>query len=982
MYGNAPSVYARVVGVGCRASIMVGGHPHMYSDMTGLEGLPGLHPRVINAVRERGWRSLTPLQLRAAEEILSGNNVLIMASTGSGKTEAALLPVFSMMLASERAPFSLLYVTPMKALINDLYSRVKWWAERLGFRVARKHGDTSTGERMRRLRERPDILIITPESLEIDLDWAHKARELYRNVRWVIVDEVHELLNGKRGAQFLILLERLKHYAGRDFQRIGLSATLGRPDQALEMLSGSSKRPRKIVVGGDPKRLDLKITYVSDRASNFWSNLARKVLEEIEKPSLVFVNSRYMSEKLKDALEKEGAENVYVHHSSVSPRLREEAERNLKEGAIDAIVCTKTLEVGIDVGSIRKVVQVKSPGKPSSLLQRVGRSGHRLNAPARGTIIAVGGGDLLESLAVAILARKGEIEPLKTSRIPRDVIAKAIQGILLEKGEASLDEIYKLVSSHPKTGLSREDYERLIDYLEQQGVIRISNGKARLGATFYKIWRFRGGDESRTWWSRSFSEFFTMIGDRDTFVVKHGGSIIGYIDSVYVYRFLRPGDVIRLSGASWTVTRIDENTSKIEVEPSNGIGEVPLWMGETVRRPKSVALKLAEILWTEKPELEGIKLSPEAKRTVSSWRKYYLGKVLGGPIPREEIEKTVIYERYGDEHILTIPLGSGANETLALLASYQAVKEAGMSVYYKSNFMGFSIYTGGSNPLNLLSSLDPENIESDIERALESSPHFYQTLREIRIAFGKLGGIGDDGRDDLLVEEAREQVKDAILDVETAKQFLEKLNSGEIRIITPLVSGLTPLAREILKSPKIRPWLPDLAGRIAKLIEGTALTVEEIADILGLSEKTVENKLREMRKPEYASKRAVAFVDVDTGEWRWTLARTLSEVAESEEFESSFRPSRRDDPYRVIVQLVPRASATREVIVTPETVESRWREIARYLPEESYKVKIISAYDYGGRDDVSITYFNTNRDNLRLLLLNAATYIQAKNIYF
>ncbi|MCE4603247.1 MAG: DEAD/DEAH box helicase, partial [Desulfurococcales archaeon] len=263
-----------------------------------------LDPRLVELIRRRGWSGLTVVQEKAIPVILDGANAILVAPTGEGKTEAALLPILSMMAREGAEPVSLLYITPMKALINDLYLRISWWASRLGFRVARKHGDTSASERSRRLRNVPHILVTTPESLEIDLDWSRRFRVYYRNLRWVIIDEVHELLSNKRGAQFIIQLERLARIAGRDIQRIGLSATIGDLDRALELLSGSSSRRRVIVDGRRVKKPKLSVTYVRDDSSDPWLDVAGKVLQEVEKPSLVFVNSRYVAEKLKDSLER------------------------------------------------------------------------------------------------------------------------------------------------------------------------------------------------------------------------------------------------------------------------------------------------------------------------------------------------------------------------------------------------------------------------------------------------------------------------------------------------------------------------------------------------------------------------------------------------------------------------------------------------------------------------------------------------------
>ncbi len=931
-----------------------------------------LDHRVRRLVAERKWETLTPVQESALPAILDGYNVLIMAPTGEGKTEAALLPILSMMVQENVEPVALLYITPMKALINDIYLRISWWASRLGIRVARKHGDTSSAERNRRLKERPHILITTPESLEIDLDWAPKFRENYKNLRWVIVDEVHELLAGKRGAQFLIQLERLREIAARDFQVIGLSATVGDPDWTIKLLKGSSNRPAIIIDPDTRKKPEISVVFAGNK-NDPWLSVAKKIVSEIEKPSLIFVNSRYVAERVKAALEDLGAEDVFVHHSSVSAELREDAEAKLRDGRLSAIVCTKTLEVGIDVGKIRKVIQVKSPGRVASLLQRIGRSGHTRYGIPRGVVIATDPLDVLESISIATLALEGKVENITIRRVPLDVIARAIQGILLEKRKAPIQEVYRIITRNPAVRLTYEEFEKLIDYMASLGVIRKENDTIRLGSTFYKIWKFRSDKGGRAWWSRDFSEFFSMINERDSFTVKHGEKIIGFIDSVFVYRNLRNGDIIRLAGSTWSVKRIDENNGRIEVEPVTSPAEVPLWRGEGPRRSYQIASKLAQIL--EIGNVGNVNITREEMELINNWRKEYEKRML--PIPSST---TIIYEVYNDEHIITALLGSGANEVLGLIVFNEAAKQLGLNVYYRSSFSGFSVKSPGINPLDVLMNIDISNIEEILWNALDKSPYLYQVIRDIQVSFGKIGSI-DWENDNIIVDEAKRQVIEEYFDVPTAVAFIEKLQAGKIRIETPMGGGLTPIAKEILRSPAIRPWIPDLTLRLARLLEGTALTVFELADILELAERTVEAKIKDMRKPDYNENRVVGFIDIDEEEWRWTLLRSLNEVVLTEEFRESFMPRMMREPLRVLLRLGP-STRGRELIVTPESLHERFEDLARSLPPEIYQVKISSAYSENTRDDVVITHYYVPLTALKYILLNAARYIESKYYYF
>ncbi|MEB2836762.1 MAG: DEAD/DEAH box helicase [Desulfurococcales archaeon] len=936
-----------------------------------------LSPRVADLVAERGWTRLTRAQEEAIPAILRGANVLIMAPTGAGKTEAALLPVLSMMESlGSVEPVSLLYVTPMKALINDLYKRIRWWAQRLGLRVSRKHGDTPASERSRRLRLTPHILITTPESLKIDLDWSPRFRVYLHNLRWVIVDEVHELMSSKRGAQLALLLERLQRLAGRDLQRIGLSATIGDPERALEALSGSSRRPRVVVNAMEERRTRLRVRYIREGVRRPWIDSARVVMEEIEPPSLVFVNSRYTAEKLREALEALGVDDVFVHHSSVSAELRHEAEERLKRGELKAIVCTKTLELGIDVGQVRKVIQYRAPGSVASLLQRVGRSGHVVGGISEGAIVALGPIDFLEALAEARLAVEGRVEATTIARAPLDVVAKEILGAALaaSRGEDSgwidLNAVYDYLKSTPLTSyLSHEEFRRLVEYLEYRGLLRVDWPRARLGPAFFRVWRFRSHSGERAWWGREFSEFFSTIPSRDSFTVKHGDRVVGYVDSAFVYRYLRAGDAIRLAGRAWIVRRIDERALKVEVEPAEAIAEVPLWRGEGPRRHRMVAVEAGRVL----ADLDAgpVVVDEEGLADLAKLAEGYRAR--GLPLPSWD---TVIYDNYEGEHVFTALLGSGASEALAMVLTYLASKAVGLNVHYRSTFYGFSVKAPQVDVTEMLLDLDPERFWDLVWQAIERSPLFYQVLREIQVDFGILGSA-DPEEDSIVYEEAKRQVVEYYLDLETAEEFLRGLKRGEIKIVKSRGPGVSPLAAEILESPPIRPWLPDLAGRIARLLEDNALTVMEIADILDLSEKTVENKLLEMRKPEYGDERVAAFIDIDEGEIRWTLARSLEYIASSEEFSTSFQPENPREPLRVTIK-AGKGDKGHEIIVTPKALRDKWDELKRLLPEEVYMARVESAYSMGGREEPRVTIYHASRESLRWLLLNAAKYIETR----
>ncbi|MEB2793775.1 MAG: DEAD/DEAH box helicase [Caldisphaeraceae archaeon] len=924
-----------------------------------------LNPEVRKLIVGRGWNRLTEIQELSIPYIMKGFNTLIMAPTGEGKTEASMLPIVSILLESYMKPIDVLYITPMKALINDIHRRISWWAEKLGIRVSKKHGDTPARERSKRSLQVPNILITTPESLEIDLDWAPKFRKNYKNIRFVVVDEVHELLSSKRGVQLLFLLERLRELTNNDFQRIGLSATIGRPDKAIELLSGSSQRPKKAISVDVAKEYIFNVKYIDDKEDP-WMDVANALISGIEAPTLVFVNSRYVAERVKHSLESAGVKDIFVHHSSVSAELREEAESKLKKGSISAIVCTKTLELGIDIGAVKKVIQIRSPGKVSNLIQRVGRSGHVVGGLSKGEILTIGPIDFAEALSETHLAKKGYIENDIVDSAPIDVVAKEIIGITLGDGPSDPGRIYNILKNSPVFTMSKERFQSLLKYMEQNGLVRLRGGLISPGNTFYKIWRFKLKGQQKAWWSRNFPEFFTTIPEKDVFVVKNGDYTIGYIDSIYVYRNLRVGDTIRLAGSSWEIRRIDVINSKIEVSKSSGYAEIPLWKGEGTRRSIEVSKAFLDVI-SGKITVEG-NVDGKGMEALEKLRESYKNLQFG--------VETLIYERCDKEHVFIVPLGTGTLEALASLIINAASKIIGLNVYYRPSFYGFSIYIGDLDPLEILMNIDPKNVYENLKEAIIRSPYLYQVLREVQPHLGKIGSI-DDSKDSYLIEEVSMQILKDYFDVEGAKSFIEKLKKGKITIINMNSGNATPLAKSILEVPPVRPWIQDLAVKIGRLLDNNGLTIFEIADILELAEKTIENKLKEMRKPDYDELRVVRFIDVDDEEYRWTLLSSFEDVSKSEEFINSFTPKKLREPMRVYIK-VTQQSKPKEYILTPKFLIESWKSLEEMLPNEIYEVKITSAYEYGSKEDLTVSHYFVNKGALRMLLMNAARYMEIK----
>ncbi|MEM2530396.1 MAG: DEAD/DEAH box helicase, partial [Candidatus Bathyarchaeia archaeon] len=449
---------------------------------TDLDAFSLLSKPLQEAVRDFGFSSPTRAQEEAIPLIMSGENVLLISPTASGKTEASILPVLNALINERPGPgIKVLYITPLRALNRDLLDRLEWWCNRLGLRVGVRHGDTEVRERSSQARNPPDLLITTPETLQAMLTGKLMKRNL-RALRCVIVDELHELAEDKRGSQLSLALERIRWLVGRDFQLIGLSATIGSPEIVGKFLVGVN-RPVRVVKVPFERKVKLKVLYPTPTASD--EELASKLYTRPEvaarlrimrelisahDSTLLFTNTRSIAEVLASRFRIwDGEFPISIHHGSLAKPSRISAERGLKEGELKGLVCTSSLELGIDVGRIDFVIQYMSPRQVTRLVQRVGRSGHRISRVAEGVIIAMDSDDALESLAIVRRAYEGELERASIPRKPLDVLAHQIVGLLINKGKWYVREILELFrNAYPYRDLTEEELVSVIDYMHSR----------------------------------------------------------------------------------------------------------------------------------------------------------------------------------------------------------------------------------------------------------------------------------------------------------------------------------------------------------------------------------------------------------------------------------------------------------------------------------------------------------------------------------
>ncbi len=525
-----------------------------------------LDSRIRKCIRKRGFSDLSEVQTQAIPRVLSGEHMVLIAPTGTGKTESAMLPVFNSMLSLPGGGFQVLYITPLRSLNRDMLQRLEWWCKELGFSVGVRHGDTTAKDRRKQALSPPDLLITTPETLQA-LFMGKILRKHLDNVRYVVIDEIHELAGSKRGIQLAVALERLVEYAG-EFQRLGLSATVGNPEDVGRYLCG--QRPFSLVQVPVAKHLEIGVEYIGDKFEHQAESVGKSI--DSHGSTLVFTNTRVTAEALGHFLYARG--DVEVHHGSLSREVRIEAEEKFKSGLIKALICTSSMELGIDIGHVGHVIQFGSPREVARLVQRVGRAGHQLNTVSRGTVFATGFDDLLESLVIARKARANELEPVRIPRDAADVLANQVAAMAVEYGEIQKSKINSIIARTSVFSGHPDFLSRVCGQMEDHRLIRL-NGDGII--TTSRARRYLAGNLSMIHDERKMP-VFDMV-SRKT---------VGTLDESFVVGWVYTGAVFITKGQLWRVLDIEDG--KITVEPTKfAKGELPSWEGEQIPVPFEVA---------------------------------------------------------------------------------------------------------------------------------------------------------------------------------------------------------------------------------------------------------------------------------------------------------------------------------------------------------------------------------------------------------
>ena len=562
---------------------------------------------------KKKFKNFSPPQTFAVKEIHNRNNILVSAPTGSGKTLTAFLSILNELInLSEKGELEdkvyCIYISPLKALANDveknLLEPLKEMAElaeqNFGIRVALRTGDTTAYERTKMLTKAPHIMVTTPESLALMLV-APKFRALLKDVKWTIIDEIHALASNKRGTHLALSIERLQNLAGV-FTRIGLSATVAPLDDVAKYLVGinndGKERDCIIVNAQFDKKLDLKVlcpvddlvNVTQDRLDKTTYRMLHELIQE-HKTTLIFTNTRAATERvvhnLKERYPKDYTSNIEAHHSSLSKESRLKTEERLKNGELKCVVCSTSLELGIDIGYIDLVILLGSPKSVSRGLQRIGRSGHKLHDSIKGRFLVLDRDDLLEDALILKNAIEKQIDNIYIPENCLDVLAQHIYGMAIEQVD-HIENIYATIKRcYSYRNLSKDDFLNVIKYLTGD------YAELELRHVYAKIWHDvetgnigKRGKLARVLYATNIG----TIPDESHVIVKVGEQPIGKIDEDFLYR-MRRGDVFVLGGNTYQYNFSRGMVAQVVAAPGK-VPTIPSWFSDMLPLNYELAMSI------------------------------------------------------------------------------------------------------------------------------------------------------------------------------------------------------------------------------------------------------------------------------------------------------------------------------------------------------------------------------------------------------
>jgi len=826
------------------------------------EVLGRLNPLVARWFDE-SFEDLTPPQRYAIVPIMEGKNVLVSSPTGSGKTLTAFLTVinelFNLALRGElEDQIYAVYISPLRALGNDIYKNLQVPLEGITqiarsegielpeIRHAVRTGDTPQSERQRQLRKPPHILITTPETFAIVLT-APKFREKFRSVRWVIVDEIHSLVENKRGSHLSLSLERFDHFLGRDFVRIGLSATIN-PLEVANFLVGVGRKclivdtrfAKKKDFGVLAPVSDMIHTDVEEQQRRLYDLVARLVSRH--RTSLIFTNTRsgaervtfHLKQRFKDV--EEIREEIAAHHSSLSREVRLRVEDLMKKGKLRAIVSSTSLELGIDVGSIDLVIQIGSPKSVTRAVQRAGRAGHGYKGTIKARFIAMDRDDAIELAIMVNKALEGFLDRVHIPEKPLDVLAQHLVGMAVEK-RWTVDEALNVVrKAYPYRNLSKEELVSVLRYLSGE------NEQLRGRKVYGKIWfdeeEMTFGRRGRTVRAIYMTNVGTIPEQTGVKVYTTDGKFVGKLEEEFHER-LYPGDRFVLSGKVFEY--VGMKRGKAIVKPAfDQRPTVPSWYSEMLPLSFDLALEIGKFRrMAMKLLAEGrddelrrflrrkCRANDKAVEAIHGYLKMELEYLRSLGFRPEDVpsDRVVGIECFLDEEgryrqIFLSLFGRRVNDALSRALGYLAFSKIGEPVGISVTDNGFSLtYPLGHEPCVSFEDLLEVDLRRTLERAISMTDLMRSRFRHVatrglmilrsykgyeisvakqRITAESLMRIVMRMKDFPLLRETYREILEDYMDIKNAARVLSWVRSGQVRVVDlGLLEVPTPFAQSI-----------------------------------------------------------------------------------------------------------------------------------------------------------------------------------------
>lgn len=587
-----------------------------------------LHPLLVHHILNTlEWPDLRPLQKAAVDPIARGAHALLTAPTAGGKTEAAVFPLLSRILYEEWSPLSVLYLCPLRALLNNLHPRLEQYAGLVGRRAGLWHGDVGESGREAIRDEPPDILLTTPESIEAMLvSRKTDHRRLFGNIRAVVVDELHAFAGDDRGWHLLAVAERVQRIADRPLQRIGLSATIGNPDEMLGWLSRTASGERVTVsppAAGTPKPPEVTLDYVGSLEN------AAKVISRLHRGEkrLVFVDSRARVEELAAALRQRDVE-TFLSHGSLGREERRAAEEAFASSRDCVIVATSTLELGIDVGDLDRVIQIDAPQSVSAFLQRLGRTGRRGDRPSNALFLITREEAFLQALGLLRCWEDGFVEPLQPAPLPLHLLVQQLLAIVLQEGGVGRHTWTEWLGSPFVLGPEVEaEVEEITAHLIERDFLFEDDGILGIGE-----------EGRRAFGGRNFLDLMAVFSEPPTLKVMAGRNEIGDVPMQLLMIDRPDSHRLLLAGRHWHILDVDWQRRTVQVEPAAEPGRAR-WIGDGRALSFAVCQGIRQVLGGD--DLQHVTLSERSERQLESVREAF-------PWARQEDESVVVRTPEGE----------------------------------------------------------------------------------------------------------------------------------------------------------------------------------------------------------------------------------------------------------------------------------------------------------------------------------------------